>query len=156
VPGVQRLPEVAVSVDHRAQVEELLADYRRSRDQLASVHRALASVSESVRSEDGAVTATVGPQGTLTGLVIDESAYRRYRPAELADLIVRTASAAAARATRAAGELVAPVLPPGTDPEALLRGTADLTPAELRSAPPAPADESFEERSWMDTGGRAR
>ncbi|HEV2784647.1 MAG TPA: YbaB/EbfC family nucleoid-associated protein, partial [Actinophytocola sp.] len=100
-----------MTVDHRAQVEELLADYQRSREQLAAVHRALASVSASASSEDGAVTATVGPRGSLTGLVIDESAYRRYRPAELADLIVRTAAAAAGQAARSATELVAPVLP---------------------------------------------
>lgn len=136
--------------DHRAQVEELLADYRRSREQLAAVHRALAAVSESASSEDGAVTATVGPQGALTALVIEDTAYRRYRPDELADLIVRVTSAASAKAGRAAGEVVAPVLPPGADPEALLRGTADLTPAEIQPPAPPAVEDSFENRTWME------
>jgi DNA-binding protein YbaB len=142
--------------DHRAQVEELLAEYRRSREQLASVHHALAALTESASSDDGAVRATVGQRGTLTALVIDDSAYRRYRPAELADLIVRTTAAAAAKAARAASEVVAPVLPPGSDPEALLRGTADLAPAELRPVSQQPVEENFEERTWMERGGIGR
>jgi len=144
-----------VTADHRAQVDELLADYRRSRDQLASVHRALATVRESASSPDGAVTATVGPGGSLVRLEIADGAYRHYRPERLAALIVDTTAAAAAKAARVAGDLIAPVLPAGTDPAALLRGTADLTAAEL--APPAPvAEENFEERTWLESGGAIR
>jgi DNA-binding protein YbaB len=141
---------VAVTADHRAQVEDLLADYRRSREQLASVHQRLASISESATSPDGLVTAIVGPNGALTGLRIAEAAYRQYRPADLAKVIVATTSAAADRATKLAGEVVAPVLPAETDPVALLGGTADLRPAEL--VPPAPSvEESYEERrSWLE------
>ncbi|OLR90465.1 YbaB/EbfC family nucleoid-associated protein [Actinokineospora bangkokensis] len=138
--------------DHAAQVEELIADYRRSREQLAEVHRALAAISESATSPCGMVTATVSAQGALTGLVIADGAYRRYRPAELAHVVVRTTAAADALAARAAGHAVAPVLPAGTDPEALLRGTADLTPAEV--APPrrpAPDDDSFEHMTWLES-----
>lgn len=145
-----------MSVDHRAQVDELLADYRRSREQLASVHQALSAVSGSAGSPDGAVTATVGPQGALTGLVIAEAAYRAYRPAELADLIVRTATAAAAAAARTATQVVASVVPPGADPEALLRGTADLTAPEIQPVANVPVDESFEDRTWMERGGLPR
>lgn len=140
-----------MAVDHRARVEELLAGYRRSREQLGSVHRALATVSESVTSDDGLVAVTVSGNGTLTGLAIHEAAYRLLRPADLAALIVRTTAAAAARATRTATKILEPVLPPGTDPEALLRGTADLTPTEL--APPGPrqdGDESYENVTWME------
>jgi hypothetical protein len=140
-----------VAADHRAQVEELLADYRRSRDQLVTVHQQLASVSQSATSPDGLVTATVGASGTLIGLTITELAYRQYRPAELAALIVTTAAAAATMVAKLAAEVVAPVLPADTDPEALLRGTADLGPAEL--APPAPVEESYENRTWLKSGG---
>ena len=143
-----------MTADHRAQVDDLLADYRRSRDQLASVHQRLVSISESATSPDGLVTATVGPDGTLTELTIADAAYRQHRPADLAKVIVSTTAAAADRAAKLAGEVVAPVLPAGTDPAALLRGTADLTPAEL--VPPAPVaasasvEEDFEERSWLE------
>jgi DNA-binding protein YbaB len=139
---------VAVTADHRAQVDDLLADYRRSRDQLASVHQRLASISESATSPDGLVTVTVGSAGTLSGLTIADAAYRQYRPADLAAMIVTTTAAAADRAAKLATEVVAPVLPAGTDPDALLRGTADLSPAEL--VPAAPVEESFENRSWLD------
>jgi DNA-binding protein YbaB len=144
-----------MTTDHQAQVEELLADYRRSRDQLVSVQRALAAVAESATSQDGLVTATVGAGGTLIGLTIADGAYQQLSPTALARLIVTTTSAAAALASRTASEVIAPVLPPGTDPEALLRGTADLTSAEL--APPAPAsEESFENHTWMESGGATR
>jgi DNA-binding protein YbaB len=144
-----------VEADHRAQVEELLADYRRSREQLSTVHRKLATLQASATSEDGLVTVTVGPQGQLTELIIVESAYRKLRPHELAATIVSLTGKAAAKVSRTAGETIAPVLPPDTDPEALLRGTADLTPAELKPEP-QDAEETFEDLSWMRAGGKKR
>lgn len=144
-----------MEADHRAQVEELLAEYRRSREQLGAVQRKLATITESASSADGLVTATVGANGQLVGLVIVESAYRKLRPHELARCVVELTAQAAAKAARAAGEAVAPVLPRDADPDALLRGTADLTPAELR--PPdenETTDETFENLSWMRSGGK--
>jgi DNA-binding protein YbaB len=140
---------VAVTADHRAEVDELLADYRRSREQLASVHHRLSAVSESVTSHDGLVTATVGADGVLTGLAIADAAYR-IKPADLAALIVATASAAASAAAKVAGDVLAPVLPADTDPAALLRGTADLTAAELVPPVPAAAEESFENQTYLE------
>jgi len=141
--------------DHRAQVEDLLAGYRRSREQLGDVQRQLASVRETVTSEDGLVAVTVSAQGTLAGLVIADSAYRELRPADLAETIVHTTAAATARVTRAASEVLAPVLPPDSDPEALLRGTADLSAEELKPtrADAVERDETFEDKTWMQTGG---
>jgi hypothetical protein len=141
--------------EHRAQVDELLADYRRGRDQLASVHRDLASISESACDDAGLVTATVGPRGTLTGLKIADEAYQKYRPGELADEIVRVTAAATVKAITGAGELLAPVLPDGTDPQALLLGTGDLRAGEItpRRAPAEDRDDdeaSFEEKSWVE------
>ena len=141
-----------MGADHRAQVEEMLAGYRRSREQLGAVHRTLANLRASATSEDGLVTVTVGAQGQLHELVIVDSAYRKLRPHELAATIVALSEAATAHVSRAAGEALAPVLPADTDPEALLRGTADLTPAELK--PEAPdAEDSFEDVTWMQAGG---
>lgn len=136
--------------DHQAQVDELLADYRRSRDRLADMQRSLAAVSESVTSPDGLVKATVGAHGTLTDLVIADAAYVRMSPSDLAKLIVRTTAAAATKASETANRTVSPLLPVHTDPAALLAGRADLTPAEL--APPSARrdDDSFEDLSWME------
>ena len=143
-----------MAVDHRAEVDELLADYRRTRDQLAQAQRDLAAVSESASSDDGTVTATVSAHGALTALVLTDDAYRRHRPADLGTLIVRTCAAATARAARAANAAIAPVLPSGTDPEALLNGTADLSAAEI--APPVPDDENLEEVTWMQDAREPR
>lgn len=116
--------------DHRAQVEELLADYRRSREQLASVQRELAAVSGRASSPDGMVTAAVGAGGKLLSLELSELAYRRHRPEQLAELIVRTVGEAAASAAEGTYRTLSAVLPAAADPAALVAGTADLRPAE--------------------------
>jgi DNA-binding protein YbaB len=143
---------VAVVADHRAQVEDLIAGYRRSREQLGTVQRTLTTVRETVTSDDGLVAVTVSVSGALAGLVIADSAYRVLRPADLAALIVRVTAEATARVTRAASEVLAPVLPTDSDPAALLRGTADLSAAELTPVPVAEPDETFEDKSWMRSG----
>ena len=139
--------------DHRAQVEDLIAGYRRSREQLGAVQRRLATVRETVTSDDGQVAVTVSATGTLVGLVIAEGAYRELRPADLAALIVRTTAEAADRVTRVAGEVLAPVVPADTDPDALLRGTADLSADELTPPATVEPDDTFENQTWMQPGG---
>lgn len=154
-----------MTTDHRAQVDELLADYRRSRDQLASVQRDLARISGSATSPDGSVTAVVDAKGALTDLELGDHAYRQ-RPAQLAALIVRTTREAAAKAAEGAYRALSPVLPAGTDPEALLRGTADLRPEEIgvdetrapeaaRRRPAVVDDEDFEQREWLEAEATA-
>ncbi|TVT17116.1 YbaB/EbfC family nucleoid-associated protein [Amycolatopsis rhizosphaerae] len=135
--------------EYRAQVDELLADYRRSREQLASVHRELGAVTASASDPDGLLTATVGARGALTGLVISDEAYHRYRPRELADQIVRAAGAATVRALAAAAEVLAPALPAGTDPQAVLFGTADLEAADIAPPKPVAEEDSYEDQNWM-------
>lgn len=145
--------------DHRAQVDELLADYRRSREQLASVQRELAAVSGQASSPDGTVTATVGGRGELTSLTLSEVAYRRHRPEQLAELIVRTVSAAAANAAEDTYQALSAVLPASTDPAALVSGTADLKrdeyEPEVAQQPRrrrVDDDEDNEQReSWLDS-----
>jgi DNA-binding protein YbaB len=142
--------------NHQAEAERLLAEYRRSREQLAAVCRALAAITVSQTSSDGTVTATVGAQGALTGLRIEPDAYRRYRPADLAALIVSQATAAAEQAAARAQRMIEPVLPPGTDPAAVLAGTADLRPHEIAPPVPRDADDSLDGRTWLEHahGGR--
>ena len=105
--------------DHRAQVDELLADYRRSREQLRSVHEELAALSETARSADGTVTVTVGAQGTLNDLALSHTAYERYRPDQLAAVVLRLSAQAATSVAARAQETLTPVLPSGTDPAAV-------------------------------------
>lgn len=142
--------EVAVASDHQAQVEELLAEYRRSRERLADMQKSLGAITESVTSADGLVTARVGAHGTLTELVLADDAYMRYRPSELAKVIVRTVALATTKASETANRTVSPLLPVRTDPAALLAGTADLRPDEMTPKQQPQDDDSFEDRSWLD------
>lgn len=138
--------------EYRARVDELLAEHRRSREHLATVHQQLAAISASASSDDGSVTATVGPRGTLTGLTITDDAYRTYQPSELAAQILRATAAASAAALADASEVIAPALPPDTDPQAVLLGTGDLAPREPEPAAVRPSGEDeddFDERSWL-------
>ena len=146
-------------VDHQAEVDQLMADYRRSREQLVAVQRGMAAIRETATSHDELVTVTVGPRGTLVDLAIDDRAYQRLRPSELAELIVRTTDVAVAGATRRMHEQLATVLPAGSDPDAVLSGRADLTEAEIEPEPPAGRhvrksreDDSFEHRNWVVDG----
>ncbi|QWF79312.1 YbaB/EbfC family nucleoid-associated protein [Amycolatopsis sp. CA-230715] len=136
--------------EHRARVDELLAGYRRGRERLAAVHGELAAISASETGADGLVTATVGPRGTLTGLEIAEDAYRRLRPKELAEAIVRVAASATVKALREAGDVLAPSLPAGTDPHALLLGTADLEASEIVRPQATDDEENLENKSWLE------
>ena len=137
-----------MGADHRAQVDELIADYRRSRDQLADVHRALAALAQSATSPCGAVTATVSAHGALVALDFRDDAYRLHHPAALAQVVQATVAQAAAAAARAADEVMAPALPADADPAALRQGLADLTPAEV--APPV-EEFDFERATWLES-----
>jgi len=152
----QRKDVAAAVTDHQAEVERLLAEYRRSREQLAAVRRALAEIAVSQTSDDGTVTATVDTRGALTGLRIEPDAYRRYRPADLAALIVRLATTAAEQAAARAQRALEPVLPPGADPAAVLAGTADLRPYEIAPPVPGDADDSLDGGSWLEHPHRGR
>lgn len=121
--------------DHRAQVDELLADYARSREQLAMAHQRLAAITATERSENGGITVTVGPRGTLTGLDLADDVYRTHRPSELAAEVVRLVTSASQRALAEAADVLAPTLPAGVDPKATLFGTADLVSDEVAPAP---------------------
>jgi DNA-binding protein YbaB len=144
-----------VPTNHRDEVEQLLADYRNSRAQLATVHRTLLSITESASSPDGLVTATVNSSGVLCALSIGDDAYRRYRPAELADAILRATRQAAAQAGERARQTLAPVLPAGIEPGAVLSGTADLTADEISPPTAVPDDEvNYEDATWMNRSGR--
>jgi len=141
-----------VVADHRAQVDDLIAGYRRSREQLGAVQRQLADVRQTATSEDGLVTVTVSASGTLVDLAIADNAYRSLHPVDLAAVIVRVTAEATAKVAKAACEVLAPVLPSDTDPAALLRGTADLSVKELTPVPALEPDETFEDKTWMRSG----
>ncbi|MER7013897.1 YbaB/EbfC family nucleoid-associated protein [Saccharopolyspora sp. NPDC000359] len=148
--------------DHQAQVAELLADYQRSRDRLAETHRDLAAVTATARSGDGRVQVAVGPRGALRELVLADDVYEKLRPAQLAATIAELSAQAAQDAARRAADLLAEVLPAGTDPDLLLGGHADGESASVLRNDAAPVDddgaedEDFSAGSWLQQGPTKR
>ncbi|MCP2333667.1 YbaB/EbfC DNA-binding family protein [Actinoalloteichus cyanogriseus DSM 43889] len=155
-------------MDHQADVNALLADYRRSREQLGTVRRDLVAIRETASSPDRTVTATVGSQGALRDLTISPDAYRRHRPDELARLVLTTVSEASQAASRAAELALAPVLPERVGSDSVLAGTGDLSDRDLLPGPDAcgrdrnegaaasggtSEDDSFDAVSWLRPGG---
>lgn len=141
--------------DHRAQVAELMADYQRSRERLAETHQELATITETASSADGRVQVAVGPQGTLREVALADDVYEKLRPAQLAATIAELSAAAAQAAARRAADVLAEVLPTGTDPDVLLGGHADGESASVLRNEPGPIDddvaedEDFSAGSWM-------
>lgn len=79
-----------------------------------SVQRELAAVEATAETDDGMVTATVGPRGELRALELDPRVYRTRDPDELAEDILRTVRSAEDDAAHAAYDAATEVLPPHT------------------------------------------
>lgn len=148
--------------DHRAEVEDLLADYRRSRERLAATREELSAITETASAEG--VRVTVGPQGALRDLVLADDAYQRHRPDQLAALIVRLTSDAARSAARRAADVLAEVLPEDADPALLLGGHTDSESEAVRRNGSRgvddnvndSAEEDFSDASWLQQGPAER
>lgn len=153
------MPTDGTARDHRAEVDELLADYRNSKERLEETHRALTAVSAEARASDGAVRVVVGHQGTLREVVLADDVYRRLRPAELAATIVRLSGQAAATAAARSAEILADVLPPGSDPETLLGEVPKPEPeprTARRTSDDDADDEDYSQTSWLQSGPAKR
>ncbi|SDQ86618.1 YbaB/EbfC family nucleoid-associated protein [Actinopolyspora saharensis] len=159
---------MSVAVEDRARVEELVAEYRRSRERTSALRDELEAMEETVTSERGAVSVTVGSAGALRDLRLSEQAYQQHRPAELAELIVRLSGTAADRVARRAEEAVSEVLPAGADPVALCGGRRQGDDEQAsRSAPSTGAtagsaagddeqwdeEEPYEQCGWLRSWG---
>ncbi|WP_245560159.1 YbaB/EbfC family nucleoid-associated protein [Actinopolyspora halophila] len=155
-----------MAVEDRARVEELVAEYRRSRERTSALRGELEAMEETATSERGAVSVTVGSEGALRDLRLSEQAYQQHRPAELAELIVRLSGAAADRAARRAEAAVTEVLPAGADPVALCGGRRVAEGSSPAGSPSAGSkegaavetdewdeEEPYEQRGWSRSWG---
>ncbi|GAB3296039.1 YbaB/EbfC family nucleoid-associated protein [Parasphingorhabdus pacifica] len=151
-----------MSTDHRTQVEELMADYRRSQERLADTQRDLASITTTARSGDGRIEVVVGPQGVLRELNLAADVYEKHPPDRLAGSVVELTTEAARQSARRAADMLADVLPAGSDPEALLGASNDAeAPQQHESAPQresgsrkrlADEDDDAAPDSWLQQG----
>jgi len=98
--------------DMRVQIESMLDEYKVLTNRLERVRADVGSVTATARSADGCATATVGPQGELVRLTIDQAAARRLDGATLAARILEASGLAVADARHRVGAIVANCLPP--------------------------------------------
>ncbi|BCJ64338.1 YbaB/EbfC family nucleoid-associated protein [Polymorphospora rubra] len=98
----------------RARFDEVYGQYERLRSNLDELRRRLAAVEVTASSDDGRITATVGPRGQLVKLVLDPRVHHTHDAEALAARITGTVQRAARQAGTAVRELVAGYLPAGS------------------------------------------
>jgi DNA-binding protein YbaB len=121
-----------VQTEWQAHIETMLDEYRRLRGRIAELRSALANLTETVCSADGAVTVTVDHGGRLLSLDLDQAFVDGDRAGQLSARIVATAGLAAQRVARRARTLIGESLPDRY--AGVLTGETDV--AELLPADP--------------------
>lgn len=95
----------------RGRAEELLGELNRLRGGLSDLQGKLREVRATATSDDGLVTATVGPRGQLISVELDPRLYRRPDSKQLAATISKTVQAAQAKAQEQVRALCRPFIP---------------------------------------------
>lgn len=109
------------------QLDALLADYQRQRENAGELQRTLSSVSCSATAPRNTVKVTVGAQGEITELTFPTKAYRRMAPKELSDAILGAAREAKEKVKAEVADLMVAQLPEGAQVRAWLDGTPDVS-----------------------------
>ncbi|WP_328931020.1 MULTISPECIES: YbaB/EbfC family nucleoid-associated protein [unclassified Streptomyces] len=129
------------------QIEDLLDQYRRQRDEAAETRRRINETTSTVTAPRQTVKITVGAQGEVTAIEFPTGAYRRMAPKELADVLLTTLRQARAEALEGVAGVLADRLPPGVTVPDLLQGRVD--PAAVLPEDPAMPDSV---RDYVDHG----
>ncbi|MFE4630171.1 YbaB/EbfC family nucleoid-associated protein [Streptomyces mirabilis] len=129
------------------QIEDLLEQYRRQRDEAAETRRRINETTATVTAPRQTVKITVGAQGEVTAIEFPTGAYRRMAPKELADVLLATLRQARAEALEGVAGVLAEQLPPGVTVPDLLQGRVD--PAAVLPEDPAMPDSV---RDYVDHG----
>lgn len=125
----------------RTTFEQLLGELDRVKRQADQARNELRKVSGRAESRNGLVKVTVGPRGNVTNLEIFPRAYQKFSPSLLAEEILRLIVEASSQATERAGEVMAPMLPPGMSYADLMEGRAE---------PPMPAHDQLDREKVFD------
>jgi hypothetical protein len=115
-----------MTAPYEAMLDEAMATVRQRHAALTRLRADLTEVSSTATAPRRVVSLTLGARGEITALRFPTNAYKSMAPAELADVIMKTAGEARALAMARAAELLAPLLPSGLSAEAVLNGTAEL------------------------------
>ncbi len=95
----------------RAHADELMARFERMRSGAGDLQQRLKAVSASVTSDDGLVTATVGPRGQVLKVDFDPRIYRRPNSKELSATVTDTIRRATEKAMAEVETLCRPFMP---------------------------------------------
>jgi DNA-binding protein YbaB len=109
------------------ELEGLLADYKRQVAGFSETRRKLAEISVTETAIRQTVKATVGSQGELVDLQFPTGAYKKMAPLELSKIIIATVNKAREKVMAEVTAVLAPTLPTGFDPAALMDAGADLS-----------------------------
>ncbi len=128
------------------QIEDLLDQYRRQRDEAAETRRRINETTSTVTAPADGEDHRRRP-GEVTAIEFPTGAYRRMAPKELADVLLTTLRQARAEALEGVSGVLADRLPPGVTVPDLLQGRVD--PAAVLPADPAMPDSV---RDYVDHG----
>ncbi|MGH3648980.1 MAG: YbaB/EbfC family nucleoid-associated protein [Micromonosporaceae bacterium] len=101
----------------QARLDGMMAQVRRLATDVTTVQKRMIRVTATVTSEDGLITATVGPRGHLIDLEIDPKIYRRPNSAQLARTIVETVARAVEQSANEVQDLLESTIPEDFSPE---------------------------------------
>ncbi|MET8148611.1 YbaB/EbfC family nucleoid-associated protein [Actinoplanes sp. NPDC049668] len=95
----------------RAHADELMAQFERMRSGVGDLQQKVKAVQVSVTSDDGLVTAVVGPRGQVIKVDFDPRIYRRPNSKELSATVTDTIRKATEKAMSQVEELMRPFMP---------------------------------------------
>ena len=128
-------------------IEDLLALYRKQREEAAETRRRINEVTGTGTAPRQSVKVTARANGEITEIEFPTGAYRRMAPKELSEALLTALAQAREKALEQVAELTALGLPPGVGVGDLLQGTAD--PGVLLSDDPTMPDSV---RDYIDNG----
>jgi DNA-binding protein YbaB len=117
----------SVNAALRARLDELLGEYERLRKNLTTAQKHMRSMTGTAESSDHSVKVTVDSRGVLTGLELAPTAYRRYSPTLLAELILKLIKEASGQVTSEMATVMAPFLPRDVNYADLISGKTDMS-----------------------------
>jgi DNA-binding protein YbaB len=138
-----------MSTPYDRQIEELLDEYRKKRDEAVETQRQIGEITATVTAPKQVVKVTVNAQGEVSAIEFPTSAFRRLSPKELATTLVTTIQQARANALEKATGLASDRLPAGVTIAELLQGKAnptDLLPVDPGTGMPDSV------REYVDNG----
>lgn len=95
----------------QARLEHMLGQVRRMASDVTTTQKKLLSVTATVRSADGLVTATVGPRGHLIELDLDPKIYQRPNSKLLAQTILQTVREAVEQGANQVQDMIESTIP---------------------------------------------